>query len=314
MKNFSPKVSIIIPVYNGEKYLKEAIDSALAQTYKNCEIIVINDGSTDRTEEITLSYGPGIRYYKKENGGQSTALNLGIEQMTGEYFSWLSHDDVYFPFKVDAQIKLLSEYNFDKNIILYSDFEVINSDSVSIRNVEVPHFRSDLFRYMLLTASPINGCTALIPHKAFYEVSMFNIKRPHTSDVELFFTMGKQYKFIHMPQVLIKSRVHSEQMTHLRSRYHNFESNLFLIYGLKNITKDDLILSGREYPEVLLYLAINWASRGYRQAYIEALDSYLLNSGSHALNLYTRGKCEILLAKKNIKTALKTLLNEFVRW
>ena len=84
---FNPKVSIIIPVYNGSNYLKEAIDSALEQTYKNIEIIVVNDGSRDNgaTEKIVKSYGDRIRYYKKDNGGVSTALNLGIEKMTGEY-------------------------------------------------------------------------------------------------------------------------------------------------------------------------------------------------------------------------------------
>ena len=70
----NPKVSIIIPIYNGEKYMNEAIDSALSQTYDNCEIIVINDGSTDHTEAIAKSYGDKIRYFYKENGGVSTAL------------------------------------------------------------------------------------------------------------------------------------------------------------------------------------------------------------------------------------------------
>ena len=76
------KVSIIIPVYNGSNYVKEAIDSALAQTYKNKEIIVVNDGSTDEgaTRDIVKSYGDKVTYYEKENGGVSTALNLGIEK------------------------------------------------------------------------------------------------------------------------------------------------------------------------------------------------------------------------------------------
>ena len=91
------KVTILIPVYNGSNYLKEAIESALAQTYKNKEIIVVNDGSTDngKTKEIALSYKDKIKYYEKENGGAPTALNYGIERMTGDYLSWLSHDDLY---------------------------------------------------------------------------------------------------------------------------------------------------------------------------------------------------------------------------
>ena len=86
--NKKPKVSIIIPVYNGKDYVEEAIDSALNQTYDNKEIIVVNDGSKDNTEEICLSYKDKIKYYSKENGGVSTALNLAISKATGEYISW----------------------------------------------------------------------------------------------------------------------------------------------------------------------------------------------------------------------------------
>ena len=88
------KVSIIIPVFNGANYLREAIDSALKQTYENIEVLVINDGSDDngKTEAIARSYGDKLRYFHKENGGVASALNLGIKEMAGEYFSWLSHD------------------------------------------------------------------------------------------------------------------------------------------------------------------------------------------------------------------------------
>ena len=102
-EEFNPLVSIVIPVYNGAEYMREAIDSALAQTYKNIEVIVVNDGSKDNTDEIARSYGEKIRYFKKENGGVSTALNLAIQNMQGEYFSWLSHDDVYLPEKIERQ-------------------------------------------------------------------------------------------------------------------------------------------------------------------------------------------------------------------
>ena len=93
MTGEKPLVSIIIPVYNGANYLREAIESALGQTYGNCEVLVINDGSNDHgeTEREALKFGDRIRYFKKENGGVASALNLGIRKMRGEYFSWLSH-------------------------------------------------------------------------------------------------------------------------------------------------------------------------------------------------------------------------------
>ena len=98
--------------------MREAIDSAIAQTYQNIEIIVVNDGSNDngKTREIALSYGDKIRYFEKENGGVSTALNLGIKEMKGEYFSWLSHDDVYYPNKVERQVRELEALDDKKTI------------------------------------------------------------------------------------------------------------------------------------------------------------------------------------------------------
>ena len=106
---YQPKISIVIPAYNASNYLAEAIDCALAQTYPNVEIVVVNDGSRDdgATERVALSYGEKIRYFYKENGGSSSALNMGIANMTGEWFSWLSHDDLYLPNKIKHQMKLL---------------------------------------------------------------------------------------------------------------------------------------------------------------------------------------------------------------
>ena len=81
------KVCVLMSTYNGEKFIEEQLDSILNQTYKNIEIIVVNDGSNDdgKTEEIALSYGDKIKYIKKQNGGVSSALNAGIKEMTGEY-------------------------------------------------------------------------------------------------------------------------------------------------------------------------------------------------------------------------------------
>ena len=134
-KAFTPKVSIIIPVYNGSLYMREAINSALSQTYRNIEVIVVNDGSNDegKTKDIALSYGGQIRYFEKENGGVSTALNLGIQNMSGEYFSWLSHDDKYLPDKVEKQIKTLLKVP-DKNAVCICRDKQIDKNGKFIRN------------------------------------------------------------------------------------------------------------------------------------------------------------------------------------
>jgi glycosyltransferase involved in cell wall biosynthesis len=128
MINKDPLVSIIIPLYNGSNYISEAINCALIQTYTNIEIIVVNDGSKDNGagREIALSFGEKIKYFEKENGGVSTALNFGISKMNGEYFSWLSHDDIYLPNHIENQVKCLSNgVNIDaviSNTMLYYQF------------------------------------------------------------------------------------------------------------------------------------------------------------------------------------------------
>ena len=144
MKNFHPLVSIIIPVYNGSNYLKEAIDSALAQTYDNIEIIVVNDGSNDegKTEAVALAYGDKIRYFSKPNGGTSTALNVGIRNMRGEYFSWLSHDDQYYKDKIACQIEELSKLE-NKNTIMMSDLDGIDENYKKIYETDyVQHIKA----------------------------------------------------------------------------------------------------------------------------------------------------------------------------
>lgn len=124
MRTDNPLVSIVIPVYNGSNYLAQAIDSALGQTYPNCEVLVVNDGSDDggATAELALSYEEKIRYFEKENGGVATALNLGIRQMRGEYFAWLSHDDLYKPEKIELQVKAALDSG-DRTRLVQSEYE-----------------------------------------------------------------------------------------------------------------------------------------------------------------------------------------------
>ena len=130
---YNPLVTIVIPVYNGANYLNESISSALEQTYKNIEIIVVNDGSTDdgETEKIALSYGDKIKYLSKPNGGVSSALNLCIENMKGEWLSWLSHDDLYYPTKVEEEVNYVGKL-LEKNPDLNLDKVVVRCAAESI--------------------------------------------------------------------------------------------------------------------------------------------------------------------------------------
>ena len=103
------QVSVIMSVYNGEKYLRQAIESVLAQTYKPIEFILVNDGSVDGTEEILKQYTSQILYITRSNQGQPAALNLGMAMAKSDYLTFLDADDLYMADKIALQMDILDQ-------------------------------------------------------------------------------------------------------------------------------------------------------------------------------------------------------------
>ncbi len=223
-----PKVSIIIPVYNGSNYLSEAIDSALAQTYANIEVIVINDGSNDhgKTRQIALSYGDKIRSFEKENGGVASALNFGVSVMTGEYFSWLSHDDLYFENKIEAQ---MNWYMNNDDVILYSDFELVDENGTYLQTIDLSESSYLDFRVWITLKSSLNGCTLMIPRKCFGQCGLFDENLKTTQDYDLWFRMAEIFRFERVPVVTVKSRQHDQQGSKAMNKIAVKECNLMVI-------------------------------------------------------------------------------------
>ncbi len=221
----NPLVTIIIPVYNGSKYLSQAIDSALAQTYKNIEVLVINDGSIDNgaTEAIAKSYGNKIIYIYKPNGGVSSALNLGIKEMKGSFVSWLSHDDLYLPNKIEHQmsfiINLAREKKLDiENCVVYSPIMVVNSEgkfitkshSLSMTIQDPTYVFSNLIGFNLC------GCASLIPRKIFEKIGVFDEKLLTVQDADFWYRIlftGHSYYYDNT--YLVKNRRHQGQTSHI---------------------------------------------------------------------------------------------------
>lgn len=208
----APRVSIVIPVYNGSNYLAEAIESALAQTHGNLEVVVVNDGSTDdgATRRVAERYAGRIRYFEKPNGGVATALNFGIAEMTGEYFSWLSHDDLYLPDKIESQLNCLMQSTRDRDVIVYGDCAVFTRDPAQAQAVEAPDAGLKYFRHLLATSSAVHGCTLLIPRAALRE-HLFDVTKPTTQDYDLWFRLAGVFDFVRLDRPLVLARQHPEQ-------------------------------------------------------------------------------------------------------
>lgn len=268
--NFSPKVSIVIPVYNGSDYLNQAVDSALAQTYRNIEVVVVNDGSQDggATEKIALSYGDKIRYFSKENGGVATALNMAIEKMDGEYFSWLSHDDLYYPTKIEFQIRELTRLEDRVHTIFYSDFSVFFGDNTEIvKEVRLPSVPPERFRYFITINNSLHGCTLLVPKSAFVNCGMFNKQLRTTQDYDLWFRLAEKYHFVHIPQVLVKARSHAKQGSIKMKSTALAECNALMAGFVAKLSDTELTAATQKSPGLsLAYISANLRRRGFYDA------------------------------------------------
>ena len=221
----NPKVSIVIPVYNGSNFMKCAIDCALAQTYENTEIIVINDGSSDagRSEEIALSYGDRIRYFSKTNGGVSSALNCGIANMTGEYFAWLSHDDAYTPTRIEDAVKLLKAHDLlGKKYVGFTGGYIADANGRKIRDMRCRFEKERVYSAydameIMAVSGTLYGCNLLIPREAFEEAGLFDETLRYSQDTLMWyriFLAGYGLISDDLPNVM--SRMHGNQVSHLR--------------------------------------------------------------------------------------------------
>ena len=242
---FDPKVSIVIPVYNGSNYLAEAIEASLRQTYQNVEIIVVNDGSKDdgATAAVAAKYGDKIRYFEKENGGSSSALNYGIRNMAGEWFSWLSHDDLYYPQKIQAQINWLNEQGVSEdelsNCVLFSGSELIEANGQTIRRPEKEELQKTAQRINTIidnawliaqpTENMFHGCSCLVHRSVFDRIGVFDESLRLLNDVDMWFRIyASGVKVRYVPEVLVKGRMHPKQVSRsIGFSYHNPEQDMF---------------------------------------------------------------------------------------
>lgn len=243
----APLVSIVIPVFNGARYLAEAIDSALAQSHQNIEVIVVDDGSDDggATAAICKDYGDQIRYFRKPNGGVASALNFGISKMSGSYFSWLSHDDRYLPDKVRMQLEMVLEH--PEPVVAFGDAFVINPDGKRRWQTRlVERWRPEFDPRWLALEGRLSGCTLLIPRVCFEQCGLFDEARPTVQDVELWYRIGSRYRFVFCPIALVESRVHPDQGSAID--WHKDEAALTLIDLFKRSMQSDDPLASTDVP------------------------------------------------------------------
>jgi len=228
-----PKVTVLMPVYNGEKYLKESIESILNQTFTDFEFLIINDGSTDRTEEIIKSYkDTRIKLVNNEtNLKLIKTLNKGLDLAKGKYIARMDADDVSLPKRLKIQVdfmdnnpeigvsgawaKVIGGKN-KKYIKTYSNFEKIKATSI--------------FKNILIHPSVIIRKEILNKYNLRY-----NEESQHSEDYELWARCTKCFPITNIKKYLMLYRIHNENISHQHSETQTKNSSLTRIEQLKNL-------------------------------------------------------------------------------
>jgi glycosyltransferase involved in cell wall biosynthesis len=194
-----PKVSILMPVFNGEKYLKAAIHSVLNQTYKNFEFLILNDGSTDSTQQIIASFSDNrIKVLYHDNMGVAKSLNRGLELARGEYIWRHDADDVCLPEQLETQLKFLNTHN---SFALVSTQIAFMTDRGKIAyNIKQPkdhYFKDQSFikvaREHFNPYSPITHATVLVRKEVFDNVGAYRTEFKTSEDTDLWLRFIEQY-------------------------------------------------------------------------------------------------------------------------
>jgi glycosyltransferase involved in cell wall biosynthesis len=201
-------VSVIMPVFNGERFLRQAIESVFAQTYRNWELIAVNDGSTDGSAAILADYGAKIRvFHHQENLGAASARNRAIFAARGEWLAFLDQDDLWAPDKLQRQLEAVAP----GDTAISTEARVIDENGAVIRPIfshgdNLEH--STLAR--TITLNPIYVLTVLIRRQAVLEVGALDAENRYgTDEWQLWMRLlARGHRFRFLPEVLASYRVH----------------------------------------------------------------------------------------------------------
>ncbi len=209
----SPKISVIMPVYNAEAYLQEAIESILNQTFKDFEFIIVNDCSSDLSWNIIQQYFKRdkriivIRNEKKLGVGRSR--NKGFSFAKGKYIAFSDADDISLPDRLEKQCKFMEE-NTEVGIVggYLQFFDGKRNLNIRKYALDDKSLRRTIFRY-----SPVSHPGAMVRKKCFDEFGGYSSKYLPAEDLDMSFRIGYKYKFANLQQVVIKYREHVDSLT-----------------------------------------------------------------------------------------------------
>lgn len=206
-----PEVSVVIPSYNSAAYLPQAVDSVLAQTFRDVEVLVIDDGSTDDTAAVMGRYGEPVRYIRQPNGGVSRARNRGIEESRGRYVAFLDADDTWFPQKLERQLSALdgkTDYR-----VCYSGFVRVDSNLAPL-GVHRGNPAGATLAGLLTQGNQVGSiCTVLVDRSLFDRTGGFDPQLSQCADWDMWVRLAVHTPFLYVDESLVTYRQHGENMS-----------------------------------------------------------------------------------------------------
>ncbi|MFH2069022.1 MAG: glycosyltransferase family 2 protein [Candidatus Omnitrophota bacterium] len=238
-----PLVSVIIPTLNREKYIRQCIESVLSQDYPDLEVIVVDNGSTDNTEEILKSFGGRIKFLKEEKRGVSAARNKGIRESRGEFIALLDSDDYCLPGKISLSVQKLLE---DPCIsLIYTDYILVDSEGNQTEIVKKFHPAPEQFLRFFLLNFGILPSTTLLRKEYLEKIGYFDetmLEGAEDTDM-LFKALKAGCRFGHIPRPLNAYRWHSENISRPNrpgEKPNNLYCDRILSSAIKNFTVPEL--------------------------------------------------------------------------
>ena len=273
-----PLVSVIIPAYNGDRYIAEAVESVLIQNYPSFEIIVVDDGSTDRTSEVLQPYRSRIRYLSQSNQGVAAARNRGIEAAEGELIALLDQDDCFLPNKLTAQVAVFTAH--PTVAVVNSGWQLIDADGNLISQIEPWHNLPQLTIKTWLTRTPLLPSALMFRREVWETVGRFHSGFDGVDDVEFIWRVALAgYKAMWLPQITVNYRQHSYTVSEQKAVD---RANLFIaaqnhFFSLPNLPQEVRQLEANSRYEGYAWMA--WHL--YHTSHFSQMANYLLNSLSY---------------------------------
>ncbi len=229
----TPLVSVIIPTYNRAWALKKAIDSVLEQDYKNFELIVVDDGSTDETEALVKKYEKSVKYIQQPNMGVSTARNKGISASAGPFIAFLDSDDYWLPEKLSAQIEF---FNANPDALICQTEEIWIRDGKRVNPKKKHKKPSGMIFIPSLALCLISPSAVMMRKNLLAKVDSFDESLPACEDYDLWLRVSCRYP-VHLidKPLVVKTGGHDDQLSSSTGL------DKYRIYALKKILRSDFL-------------------------------------------------------------------------